>query len=333
VPTIADVNSIAEARRAARAALADKTQTVLTYMPGKRLLSSPVVRPATSMARAPLAAVLVKPNAPLPPAVAAQPIVPTAEPAASIDALGLPAPVSLQSVLSRAASASSASSNAKSSATTATTAIPWGTHIGPRVPHKTMEKDKAKGTETNLSSSSSTLGVQPSSTTATEQDTNAERISRQSSSPSSSTSSSQQQHHQLTSPPLTLHGVTSGELLQISALPNIDPNAMATVSAILSPQNGSQAELRRLNRATVQALFARHKHDTGSSEVQAAMCSLQIDAIQSHLDTNPKDKKAKLKLQHIVDKRRKILKYLKRTDFPACVEVCKAVGLDLAAVY
>ena len=66
------------------------------------------------------------------------------------------------------------------------------------------------------------------------------------------------------------------------------------------------------------AIIAKHQRDTkdtGSSEVQIAMLTTQISVLTEHLKTNHKDHSSRLGLLKMVGKRKRLLKYLKATDY------------------
>ena len=60
--------------------------------------------------------------------------------------------------------------------------------------------------------------------------------------------------------------------------------------------------------------FAIHKGDTGSADVQIALCTARITEITEHLKKNPKDNHSRKGLIGLVNQRRKFLKYLARTN-------------------
>ncbi len=67
-----------------------------------------------------------------------------------------------------------------------------------------------------------------------------------------------------------------------------------------------------------QAIVAKHQRDTkdtGSSEVQIAILSAQISRLTDHLKENKQDHHSRLGLLKMVGKRKRLLKYLRRTDF------------------
>ncbi|MBP9721807.1 MAG: 30S ribosomal protein S15 [Gammaproteobacteria bacterium] len=61
--------------------------------------------------------------------------------------------------------------------------------------------------------------------------------------------------------------------------------------------------------------YALNAKDTGSSEVQIALWTHRIKALTEHLKANVKDNHSRRGLLTMVNKRRKLLDYLKRKDF------------------
>jgi len=60
--------------------------------------------------------------------------------------------------------------------------------------------------------------------------------------------------------------------------------------------------------------FQRTKTDTGSSEVQIALLTARINHLTGHLKTNHKDEHSRFGLRMMVSGRRRLMKYLKRTN-------------------
>lgn len=60
--------------------------------------------------------------------------------------------------------------------------------------------------------------------------------------------------------------------------------------------------------------FATHKGDTGSPEVQIAILTEEIKQVTAHLKKHKKDVASRRGLLQMVNKRRKLLNYLKRED-------------------
>ena len=73
-----------------------------------------------------------------------------------------------------------------------------------------------------------------------------------------------------------------------------------------------------LDQDVKQEIIAKHQRDakdTGSSEVQIAVLTKQISTLTEHLKTNHKDHSSRLGLLKMVGKRKRLLKYLKATDY------------------
>jgi small subunit ribosomal protein S15 len=70
-----------------------------------------------------------------------------------------------------------------------------------------------------------------------------------------------------------------------------------------------------------------HDSDSGSSEVQIALFSEQINQLLGHLKTHPKDIHSKRGLLKMVAKRKKLLKYLKNESEKRYKSLVKKLGL------
>jgi len=73
--------------------------------------------------------------------------------------------------------------------------------------------------------------------------------------------------------------------------------------------------------------FGIHETDTGSSDVQIALLSKEIDSLVSHLKDHPKDVHSKRGLIKMVVKRKKLLAYLQQEDEKRYKEIIKKMGL------
>ncbi|RKO87247.1 hypothetical protein BDK51DRAFT_24064, partial [Blyttiomyces helicus] len=102
------------------------------------------------------------------------------------------------------------------------------------------------------------------------------------------------------------------------------------VRRILALENAPRKEMTKFNRARCVELFGRTRKDTGSSEVQAAMLTVKIQAVREHMAQHRqyRDSSIKRQLEKLVSRRMKILKYLRRENLKLYVETCYAVGVD-----
>ncbi|MEX2054142.1 MAG: 30S ribosomal protein S15 [Candidatus Colwellbacteria bacterium] len=70
-----------------------------------------------------------------------------------------------------------------------------------------------------------------------------------------------------------------------------------------------------------------HQTDTGSAEVQVALTSRRIDELASHLKKHPKDRHSRKGLLGMVNRRRKLLRYLSEKAPTSYKKVVKKLGL------
>ena len=73
--------------------------------------------------------------------------------------------------------------------------------------------------------------------------------------------------------------------------------------------------------------FQRTAGDTGSSEVQVALLTARINDLTGHFKTHAKDHHSRRGLLKLVSQRRRLLDYLKRTDFSKYSGLIKELGL------
>ncbi|MBT8101795.1 MAG: 30S ribosomal protein S15 [Gammaproteobacteria bacterium] len=77
----------------------------------------------------------------------------------------------------------------------------------------------------------------------------------------------------------------------------------------------------------VVAEFARGEGDTGSPEVQVALLSKRISELTEHFGEHKKDHHSRQGLLKMVNKRRKLLDYLKSKDQDRYRELIDRLGL------
>jgi small subunit ribosomal protein S15 len=73
--------------------------------------------------------------------------------------------------------------------------------------------------------------------------------------------------------------------------------------------------------------FGKNEKDTGASEVQVALLTERINQLTEHCKQFKKDKSSQRGLLILVGKRRRILKYLQRTDLEKYRGLIKDLGL------
>ena len=85
--------------------------------------------------------------------------------------------------------------------------------------------------------------------------------------------------------------------------------------------------MSQIDTVAIRKQFERHEKDTGSSEVQVAILTKRIEHLTEHLKTNAHDHNSRRGLIMMVNRRRKLLDYLKRTDEPRYLALVKELGL------
>ncbi len=85
-----------------------------------------------------------------------------------------------------------------------------------------------------------------------------------------------------------------------------------------------------LDTAKKEALvkqFGRNDTDTGSSEVQIALLTSRIVELTEHLKTHKKDHASRLGLLKLVGQRRRLMRYLKRTNRESYLKTIEALSI------
>lgn len=73
--------------------------------------------------------------------------------------------------------------------------------------------------------------------------------------------------------------------------------------------------------------FATHKGDTGSPEVQVAILTSRIENLKDHLNTHKGDNHSRRGVVMMVNRRRKLLDYLKSKDESRYTALIQKLGL------
>tara|TARA_B100000287_G_scaffold414280_1_gene446709 strand:+ start:441 stop:689 length:249 start_codon:yes stop_codon:yes gene_type:complete len=80
-----------------------------------------------------------------------------------------------------------------------------------------------------------------------------------------------------------------------------------------------------MNKKTQE--LAMHGKDTGSSEIQIALLTDKIETLSSHIKKFKKDKHSSVGLLRAVNKRKKLLDYLKRNKMESYKNVLSKLSL------
>ena len=81
------------------------------------------------------------------------------------------------------------------------------------------------------------------------------------------------------------------------------------------------------SKKNIIKLLALHKNDVGSTEVQIGILSEKIKNLSEHFKKFKKDKHSTLGLTKSVNKRKKLLSYLKKKNSDSYLKVIKQLNL------
>lgn len=85
--------------------------------------------------------------------------------------------------------------------------------------------------------------------------------------------------------------------------------------------------LTSAQKAEVVDQYKRSANDTGTPEVQVSLMTGRIKYLTDHFKVNKNDFHSRRGLQQLVNKRRKLLKYLKRKDQGRYLTLIQSLGL------
>ena len=73
--------------------------------------------------------------------------------------------------------------------------------------------------------------------------------------------------------------------------------------------------------------FGLHEKDTGSAQVQVAILTKEIEDFRSHFEKHPHDEHSKRGMLQKVNRRQKLLQYIKRHSEGEYKKIIKQLGL------
>lgn len=85
--------------------------------------------------------------------------------------------------------------------------------------------------------------------------------------------------------------------------------------------------LTNVQRQEIISEFQRANKDTGSPEVQVSLMTGRISYLTEHFKTHKKDFHSRRGLQDLVNKRRKLLRYLKKNNYERYSTLIQKLGL------
>ena len=85
--------------------------------------------------------------------------------------------------------------------------------------------------------------------------------------------------------------------------------------------------LSSTEKAAIVKEYGQTKNDSGSSEVQIALLTANIDKLQAHFESHKQDHHSRRGLIRMVNQRRKLLDYLKRKNSVRYSQLIQKLGL------
>jgi len=85
--------------------------------------------------------------------------------------------------------------------------------------------------------------------------------------------------------------------------------------------------LEQTRKNEVIQTHQKHEKDTGSPEVQIALLTERISYLTNHFQTHKRDHHSRRGLLKMVGRRRRLLDYLRRNDFPRYQAIIEKLGL------
>ena len=102
-----------------------------------------------------------------------------------------------------------------------------------------------------------------------------------------------------------------------------------SLARVSRPRAHFQPMLGKKKKENIIKKFGKGKNDTGSSEVQIALLSVEIDELTQHLKQHKKDHSSRRGLLRKVGQRRRFLRYLEKTDPKSFARLTKALNIKV----
>ena len=85
--------------------------------------------------------------------------------------------------------------------------------------------------------------------------------------------------------------------------------------------------LLKEDKAAIVSANARGQNDTGSPEVQVALLTARINDLNDHFKVHSKDHHSRRGLIKMVNRRKDLLAYLRKSDINRCRDLIAKLGL------
>ena len=85
--------------------------------------------------------------------------------------------------------------------------------------------------------------------------------------------------------------------------------------------------MEKETKTAVMQKYARHEGDVGSPEVQIAVLSTKIAELTEHMRSHKKDNSSRYGLMAMVNRRKRLLKYLSKENHERYLELAAELGI------
>ncbi|CAG5022862.1 unnamed protein product [Parnassius apollo] len=112
-----------------------------------------------------------------------------------------------------------------------------------------------------------------------------------------------------------LPNIPTSALGQYYALSEEMKNASEAVKKLFSVAHLGKKEYNQLVKSHITSKVKRHQYDENTAETRIARLTGHIRCLQDTMEKYPKNVKAKQTVQELIDKRKKLLKFLRQYDY------------------
>ncbi|KAJ8906574.1 hypothetical protein NDN08_003067 [Rhodosorus marinus] len=118
---------------------------------------------------------------------------------------------------------------------------------------------------------------------------------------------------------------TSSNSLMNEGKPMDLPDLEAGLEDVELPLRTGEAYDKK--RIDTRNRFKTHENDSGSPEFQIAQLTVKIEQLTEHLNEHKKDYSSRRGLQAMVERRKKLFRYLYKVDVSRCEAIIKELGI------
>jgi small subunit ribosomal protein S15 len=102
---------------------------------------------------------------------------------------------------------------------------------------------------------------------------------------------------------------------------------VVSAEAVAAEQAIGAVALLGMSRADLMQKFGRKEGDSGSPEVQIALLTQRIIRLSEHFKSNAKDNHSRRGMMTLINRRKKLLAYLRETNLPLYRTTIGSLGL------